>query len=113
MSLYQSGYEQLGFLELSLQDDGTFGMDPANLTQMDSAALNLNVFDDQGLGEAGLHGFDPDMQDASAPPKPREVVVGEQTEILAVELTPRTKTTVAILGGLAIGLLIAAALDRD
>ena len=41
------------FLDLSLQDDGTFGIDAANLRQMSPDELNLNVFDDQGLGEAG------------------------------------------------------------
>ena len=104
------GYEQLGFLELSLQDDGSFGMDPDNLRRMDSSALNLNVFDDQGLGVAGMVGFDPDMQDAPAPRPARTLV--EDREVLSVELTNNGKHAVAFVGGMALGLLVGAMFRR-
>ena len=105
------GYEQLGFLDLSLQEDGSFGIVPDSLRPMNEDHLNLNVFDDQGLGVAGLTGFDPDMQDA-APARTRPVVVGEDTQVIAVELTPHAKTAMAVAGGVALGFLIAAALRR-
>lgn len=102
MSTY--GYEQLGLLDLSLQEDGSFGIDPSSFGSMDSAALNLNVFDDQGLGVAGMVGRDPDMQDATQP-RPARVQVVEDREVLAVELTDKGKFAVVLVGGIALGLL--------
>jgi len=105
------GYEQLGYFDMSLQEDGAFGIDPDSLHRMDEDHLNLNVFDDQGLGVAGLTGFDPDMQDATAS-RSTPVVIGEDTQVIAVELTPQAKTAAAVVGGIAIGFLISAALRR-
>lgn len=86
------GYD---LLDLTLQEDGSFGMDGAQLDE--------NVFDDQGLGVAGLPGFDPDMQNPAPAPPPVRVDAGEA---VFVDLTTNQKHATALLVGIGLGFLI-------